>query len=126
MVRKFIPLLSALITVDVRYTDHNKFIFGGFISPPPAQPVLLAHPGHNELPAVADGEAVDEPLDLYPVNLLDAPEPLPHLPHPEPAVPGAGDDGVGVVEGGQGGDPVRVVITIISPVTPLHLAIKQT
>ena len=64
--------------------------------------MLLSNPRHYELPAGADGQAVDEALDLYPVHLLDAPEPLAHLPHPEPAVPGPGDDCVCVVKGGQG------------------------
>ena len=125
-VRKFISLKSAIIRIEVRYTDHDEFILGSFVSPPAAEPVLLPHPRHDELPAGADGEAVDEPPDLYPVHLLDAPEALAHLPHPEPAIPGACDDGVSVVKGGQGRDPVGIIITGVGPVTPLYLASKQT
>ena len=53
-------------------------------------------------------------------------EALAHLPHPEPAIPGACDDGVSVVKGGQGRDPVGFIITGVGPVTPLYLASKQT
>ena len=44
-----------------------------------------------------------------------------HLPHPEPAVPGAGDDGVSVGESRHGRHPVRVLVTGVLPVTLLHL-----
>ena len=88
--------------------------------------MLLPHPRHYELPAGADGQAVDEAVDLDPVHLLDAPEALAHLPDPQPSVPRAGDDCVSVVEGGQGGDPMGVIITGVSPVTPLYLASKLT
>ena len=88
--------------------------------------MLLPHPRHYELPAGADGQAVDEAVDFDLVHLLDAPEALAHLPDPQPSVPGACDDGVSVVESGQGGDPMGIIITGVCPVTPLYLASKQT
>ena len=83
--------------------------------------MLLTQPGHNPAPTLTDVEAVDEAGQLDLVDLLDGPEGLPHLPDPQPAVPGAGDDGVGVLEGGHGRDPVRLLVTRVGPVTLLHL-----
>ena len=64
--------------------------------------MLLAQTGHNPASTGTDVQTVDEAGQLDLVDLLDAPEAVPHTPDPEPAVPGAGDDGVCVLEGGHG------------------------
>ena len=105
----------------LRYSDHSQLVLGLLIPPPPAQPVLLAQPSHDPPTTGTDVQAVDEAGQLDLVDLLDAPEVLPNTPDPQPAVPGAGDDEVGVLQGGHGGHPVRVLVTRIGAVALLHL-----
>ena len=103
---------------------HCKFVFSRFIPPPAAEPVLLAQTSHHPPPALADAETVNEARHGNLVELGETSESLPDLPDPQPAVPGAGQQQVGVAVGGQGGHPVRVLIGRVHPVTVMHLELQ--